>query len=339
MARRSATIGDVARDSGLSIKTVSRVLNDEPFVREDTRRTVMESVRKLNYQRNVHARGLRADASNIHALFYEDPRGGYHANILHGVLTRCQAEGLHLMVEMLHPGRAAADLQKFIGQVRLDGAVLTPPLCDDDELLALLDRYEVPVARLSPASALDRGLVVGIDDEQAAFDLTMHLLDKRHRRIGVVGGMSGHGATARRRLGYARALTAAGLGVDEALFHQGRYDFDSGLRAGGDLLRLLNRPTAIIAGNDETAAGIMAAAHRLGLRVPHDLSVCGFDDSPIARSLTPGLTTVRQPVRQMGIEAIRLTMSARAAGEPRRTQQLIMPHTLIERESVAALPA
>lgn len=334
-------MNDVARDSGLSIKTVSRVLNNEPFVREDTRRAVMESVRKLKFQRNAYARGLRAQSSNIYALFYEDPMGGYHAEILHGVLGRCKAEGFHLMVEMLTGDRIDQQLEKFIAQVRLDGAVLTPPLCDNEALLAILDRAEVPVGRLSPATMLSRGLVVGIDDERAGYDLTRYLIDKGHRRIALIEGKPGHIATSSRRKGYARALAEAGIALDESIIHAGRFDFDSGFEAGRDLLQLAERPTAIIAGNDETAAGTMAAAYRMGLHVPDDFSLCGFDDSPIASALSPGLTTIRQPTRQLGSDAVRMMMEYRTAvakGTAYAAMRTIMPHTLIERDSVASYP-
>jgi LacI family transcriptional regulator len=335
MARRNFTMSDVARDAGLSIKTVSRVLNDEPFVRDDTRRQVMASVKKLNYQRNAYARGLRADSSNIYALFYEDPEGGYHAGILHGVLGECRAQGVHVMVEMLR-GNAAAQLESFVAQVRLDGAVLTPPLCDDAALLAVLERYGVPAARLSPATMLSHGLVIGIDDEAAAYDLTAFLLAQGHRRIGFVEGIPGHIATTRRRDGYARALAEQGVALDETLIHRGHFDIASGLEAGRDLLGLATPPSAIIAGNDETAAGVMAAAYALGRRVPDDFSLCGFDDSPIAAALSPPLTTIRQPTRQFGSDAIRLLRQQRAAaaaGTAYSAMRMVMAHQLIERDS------
>ena len=341
MARRSYTMSDVARDAGLSIKTVSRVLNNEPFVREDTRRAVMASVKKLNFQRNAYARGLRAGSSNIYALFYEDPEGGYHAGILHGVLAECKAAGLHLMVEMLSGPEAARQLETFVAQVRLDGAVLTPPLCDNAALLDILDAFEVPVARLSPATMLSRGLVVGIDDERAAFDLANYLIGRGHRRIGFIEGIPGHVATTRRRRGYAEALALHGIALDETLIHRGHFDFDSGIEAGADLLGLAGRPTAIIAGNDETAAGVMAAAYRLGLRVPDDFSLCGFDDSPIASALSPPLTTIRQPTCQFGIDAIRLMVEHRASVSrgAYASMRIIMAHELVERDSVATVAA
>ena len=341
MARRSYTMSDVARDAGLSIKTVSRVLNNEPFVRDDTRRAVMASVKKLNFQRNAYARGLRAGRSNIYALFYQDPEGGYHAGILHGVLAKCKAEGFHLMVEMLSGAETAAQLQTFITQVKLDGAVLTPPLCDSEALLDILDGHEVPVARLSPAVMLSRGLVVGIDDKRAAYDLTRYLIDRGHRRIGFIEGIPGHIATTRRRRGYVEALAERGIAPCDALIHHGHFDFASGIDAGTDLLGLADRPTAIIAGNDETAAGVMAAAYRLGLRAPDDFSLCGFDDSPIASALSPPLTTIRQPTRQFGMDAIRLMMEHRRAapGHDYASMRIVMAHELVERHSVATISA
>ncbi len=339
MAKRAFTIVEVAKEAGVAVKTVSRVLNNEIYVRDDTKKLVMDAVKKLGYQRNAYARGLRAEKSNFYGLFYANSMAGYHSEVLHGVLTKCKAEDFHLIVELLRDKRLYDQLETFITQFRLDGAVLLPPHCDDDKLLKIFARHDVPVTRVSPMKGLSRDLSVGIDDERAAYDITRYLIGLGHRRLGFIEGIPDHAATVQRRLGHVRALAEQGLELDEGLVRSGRFDYASAFADTLELLALDQPPTAIVASNDYAASGVIAAAHKQGLRVPDDLSVTGFDDSPIAGFVSPGITTVRQPVRDLGIEAINIIGEYRATPAGKRALSAIrkvLAHEIVVRESTAA---
>ncbi len=342
MRKRGPNISDVAKDAGLSIKTVSRVLNNERYVTEGTRVAVLAAVERLHYRPSAHARSMRAENSHLYGLLYQNPMGGFHAEILHGALSRCQEKGLHLVVELVRGRQMADQLEDFVAQVRLDGAILTPPHCDNKRLLAILREYGVPAVRISPGSDLPNDLSISIDDEQAAFDLTSHLMARGHSRIGFIEGIPGHRATGQRRAGFEAAFAAHGIRFDEQLVRPGLFTLESGIEAGLDLLGSDLRPTAVVASNDESAAGVIAAAARLGLKAPQDVSICGFDDSPVARHLTPALTTIRQPTFDFGQEAIAMLMSFREAqsrGQAPASVRQVMRHELVERSSVHSLAA
>ncbi len=337
MSKRAYTIKEVAEDAGLSVKTVSRVLNNEIYVTDETRRVVMESVKKLGYQRNAYARGLRAEKSNFYGLFYANSMAGYHSEVLHGVLAKCKAEDLHLIVELLKDRKLYDQLEDFVAQFRLDGAVLLPPHCDDQKILRIFARHNVPVVRVAPMYNHDTALSVGIDDEKAGYDITRYLLTLGHRRIGFIEGIPDHAATPQRRKGARRALAEFGLDINDELVRSGRFDFDSGLAGTLELMALDIPPTAIVASNDFAAAGVIAAATRLGVAVPAKLSVTGFDDSPISGFVTPAITTVRQPVRELGMEAINIVMEFRKGIKKKAsTIRKVLAHDLIERASTAA---
>jgi len=342
MSRRSATILDVAREAAVSPKTVSRVLNDEPRVKADTRTAVLDAVKRLRYERNSYARGLRAGNSNVYGMIYADSTGGYHMDVLHGVLRKCKEEGFHLIVELLEGRDIVRQLEKFVTQVRLDGAVLMAPLSDDIRLTGVLNDYAVPVIRIAPRTVRPGDLTVGIDDEQAAADIVTHLIDLGHRRIGFIEGTPNMAASEQRLAGYRRALGEHGLDFNPALVQPGQFSFASGEAGGHALLSTDCPPTAIIASNDETAAGVLSAALSAGLRVPSDVSICGFDDSMVAKTVFPHLTTVRQPSQDIGTEAISILQQFRkdvAAGRSVASIRKVLRHEVIARASTAPPPS
>ncbi|MDG2003608.1 MAG: substrate-binding domain-containing protein, partial [Novosphingobium sp.] len=182
---------------------------------------------------------------------------------------------------------------------RVDGVLLPPPLCDDAGLTAKLWELGVPIVQIATGEPLPYAHSVTIDDKAAARDMTSHLIALGHRRIGFVEGNTNQTATALRRAGYEDALATAGIAVERALILQGDFSYRSGLVAAEDLLALEPRPTAIFASNDDMAAAVVATAHRRGLDVPADISICGYDDTAMATTIWPELTTIRQPVAEM----------------------------------------
>lgn len=304
-----ATIFDVAARAGVSIKTVSRVFNNEPNVRDKTREKVLSAISSLNYQPNSAARGLSAKRSFTIGLIYENPdEFSYVGGVLNAALKACDREGYTLLLEPLTLSEADTReaVKRFVAQTRIDGLVLTAPLCDDPAVLDHLRLARVPVALITPAVPVKDAISIMLEEETASFELTEYLIDLGHRTIGFIKGHPDHSASAKRFAGYRRALKAHGIPFETSLVRQGYFDFDSGRAAAEKLLALEQSPTAIIASNDDMAAGALFEARERGLSIPEDLSLVGFDDTPLASHIWPPMTTVRQPIPQMADAAVSL---------------------------------
>ncbi len=294
-------IEDVAKAAGVSIKTVSRVLNQEPNVREETRHRVETAVSSLQYKPNPSARSLAGQRSYVVALIYDNPSSNYLMEVQGGVLDACRSSHYNLVLGPVaydHP-HCIAHIADLIQHSRSDGLILTPPLTDYVELLAHLDEMGVPFANISPRTHHGR-IGVTLDEQGAVFEMVGHLISLGHTRIGHIKGHPDHGASQWRHAGYREALQHAGIAYDPMLVVEGEFSYDSGVSGAEKLLDLPEPPTAIFAANDDTAAGVIRAAGKRGLVVPDDLSICGFDDTPISRQIFPQVTTVRQPTREMG---------------------------------------
>ncbi len=330
-------IEDVAAASGVSMKTVSRVLNHEPGVRESTRTRVREAITALGYRPDPSARSLASNRSYLLALLYDNPSPNYLMEIVTGVLEACEQHHYGMVMQPLafHGPDLAGAVDAIVQASRLEGLVLTPPLTDSAVLLERLDALGLPFACICPRDPHGRNGVT-LDEHAAACELVGQLIADGHRRIAHVRGHPDHGASQWRLAGYRSALLRAGLPCDPALVVAGEFTFDSGLAAGARLLAMDPRPTAIFAANDDMAAGVMRAAAERGLRVPQDLSVCGFDDTPISRQIFPRLTTVQQPTREMGQMA---TMRLLAAIRDHDAGRMVaVPYTLKLRQSTGPAP-
>ena len=336
MASR-ATIEDVAAAAGVSIKTVSRVLNREPNVRPETRDRVLKAAEGLRYTPHASARSLAGHRSFNIALVYNNPSDNYMMGVISGVLEACAAEQYHLILSPVALDEAGllAEIDNLMAHSRPDGLLLTPPLTDSAALLARLAALDVPYASISPRRQ-DEGVAVAMDEPAAAERVVQHLVELGHRRIAHVLGHPAHGASQWRLDGYRRGLAKAGIPVDPTLEVAGEFSFESGVAAAQRLLDMAPMPTAIFAANDDMAAGVLHVAHHRGLRVPEDLSVVGFDDTPISRQLFPLLTTIHQPTRDMG----RLATGALLAHirEPNPAHLQRVPHMLKVRESTGPAP-
>ncbi len=331
-----ARIQEVAKAAGVSFKTVSRVLNNEPNVREETRARVEAAARALNYRPHPSARGLAGKRSYVIALLYDNPSNNYSIEILGGVLDACGQQHYHLVLQPLSHQLARFDeaVDELIAHSRPDGVVLTPPLTDQPLLLARLDAAGLPHSSVSP---MDVGRVgVTLDEPAAVSELIDHLIQLGHRRIAHITGHPVHGARGWRLAGYRDALARAGIAYDPDLVVEGEFSFDSGVAGAQRLFSLPNPPTAVFAANDDMAAGVIRVAYERGLSVPGDISVCGFDDTPLSRQMFPALTTVRQPSQEMGRQAaLELINSIRDPGSGR---MLRADYTLQLRESTGPVP-
>jgi LacI family transcriptional regulator len=292
---------------------VSRVINGEAQVRAETRDRVQRAIVELSYHPNLSARGLAGGRSHLIGLLMEGgaPESEYHLQLMNGAVKTCQNLGYHLVIHFLH-GRAQdfeSQVNILTGNIHLDGYVLPPPFCDNDYLLAALDRKGCAYARMSPFRDPGRGPHVLIDDAGAAFDLTQHLIELGHRDIAFLMGDYDHRSAHLRLGGYSSALRSAGLPLTQRRIKQGDFTIGSGTRLAEELLNSQDPPTAIFASNDEMALGVLATALRLGIDVPGQLSICGFDDLPISRVVWPALTTVRQPTSAMSGRAAELLIT------------------------------
>lgn len=338
----TATIYDVAALAGVSIKSVSRVLNRGPNVSPALEAKVRTAVESLNYRPSLSARTLAGASSYLIAAFvdaeltlehWRSGRGNdYLSRLEYGALVECRQAGYHLLVELVDYGAPdlEAQLLSLLRALRPDGVLLTPPNSDDPRVMDVLERHGTPFVRLGAESDLGRGMRVFMDDRQAAADMTAHLIASGHRRIGFVSGPAGYAASRARREGFRSAMAEHGLEVDARLIAEGDFTFESGRRAGTALLEGPDRPSAVFASNDDMALGVLNAAAALGVSAPAELAVCGFDDTPSAMLSTPPLTTIRQPVAQMAAAATRLLLPA-TRGRPGQAEQI--GYTLVERLS------
>ncbi len=317
--------------------TVSRVINKDRAVKPETRERIQAAIAALNYSPNPAARLLAGAPRTRIALVYGNPSSAYLSEVLLGALGEASRSDVQLLLERWTEVFDPAELAGRAEAGLIDGVILPPPFCDDGRIVrALLDSGAPLVLRASadPATA---ALSVAIDDREAAADMTARLIAAGHRRIGFITGDPNQTATARRLEGYRLALRRAGLSADPALVATGDYSYRSGLAAADQLLRLEPPPTAIFASNDDMAAATIAAAHRRRLETPGDLSVCGFDDTALATTIVPELTTVRQPTAEMTEAALgMLAAAARRVrlGEKPDPERRLFGHVIVERQSV-----
>jgi len=328
----STTIMDVARRAGVSMKTVSRVMNNEPSVAKLTREKVNAAASELNYTPNRAARGLASSKSFLIAMLYDIPSPGYAINLQKGASKACREHGYHLIVEPLDTSGpdVTKEITGLITRLSVDGIILAPPLCDNGEVIRLLAHKQTPYVPIAPSANHGEIPVVKMDDVRAAREMTDYLISLGHKNIGFVKGHPRHSASALRFQGYREAMRAANLAINPRWIADGEFTYKSGVDAGGQILTADKRPTAIFASNDDSAAGVVAAAARLGISVPDDLSIAGFDDTTIASSVWPRLTTIKQPVEDMGYKAAKLLLIEDEENAP---QANILYHALIERES------
>jgi LacI family transcriptional regulator len=340
-SRAGATITDVALEAGVSLMTVSRVMNGKTNVRAETRERVQQAIKALSYSPSTAARNLAAASEIRIALLYSNPSAGYLNEFLVGSLDQAARSHVQLVVQLCEKEEERRETVERLIDSGIDGLILPPPLCDAEDIQRLLQKTEVPgvaVASGRPAIFLSS---VNIDDRAAAAAMTQHLIGLGHKRIGFIVGNPDQTASELRLYGYLDALEEGGLVSDPALIAQGLFTYRSGLDAAHLLLELPERPTAIFASNDDMAAAVVSLAHRMGIEVPRGLTVVGFDDAPQATATWPELTTIRQPIADMSraamvqlIEHIRTRREGRRYA-PRRTE---MAFELISRESDAVVP-
>ncbi len=298
--RRRATINDVARLAGVSKKTVSRVINRSPSVRPETREKIEAVIARYGYAPDPQARGLAFRRSFLIGLIYDNPNPQYVVNMQNGLLDGMRGSGFELVVHPCDRGSTTLvpDIRAFVERQKLFGVVLTPSVSEDEAVAAMLREVGCEYVRVASVAVDQEALSIVTRDRHGGYLAGKHLAGLGHRRVGFISGPDRFRSSHERRGGFEDGLAEHGLTLD--CIAEGAYTFESGLEGAARLLALPERPTAIFAGNDEMAAGVLHAARQAGLKVPGDLSVVGFDDFQIASRVWPALTTIRAPTREIG---------------------------------------
>ena len=335
-----ATINDVAKQAGVSIKTVSRVMNNEPSVRQPTREKVMEVVKSLNYKPNLAARNLAGTKAYSIAFVYDNPNAYYVIDMQNGILSACKQQGFELLI---HPCSSKSDdileeITNMVKHSRIAGVVLTPPFSEMPEFVKHILSLEVEVVRIMSGNNAPDELApcIMVNDHQASMSITQHLIDLGHKHIGFIAGQAEHLSTVERLNGYKQALQENGIDVDERLIIDGEYSFESGVHGAKQLMAEEIKPTAIFSCNDEIAAGALFSSRLMGISIPEQLSITGFENSPFSRQTWPRLTTANQPNPKIAEDAANLLIAKARKQAP---QNIITQYTpeLIIRDSTSFL--
>jgi LacI family transcriptional regulator, galactose operon repressor len=338
-SRSRLTITDIARLAGVSKKTVSRVINQAPYVQAETRARIEAIIAEHGYQPDPQARGLAFRRSFLVGMIHDNPNPQYVENIQLGILDALADRGYELVIRPCDRRSPTFldDMRGFVERLRLFGVVLTPSVSEDDRLAKLLESADCPYVRIACASVDKPPRMVLTHDARGAAAAARRLAELGHRRIAYLSGPPLFRSSHERRAGFIAGLAEYGLELAPELAVLGAYTYESGLARGRELLARPDRPTAVFAGNDEMASGVYSAAHELGIRIPEDLSVIGFDDAPIATRIWPAMTSVRLPVREMGRMAAEGLFAMPKTAAAKASVAEFTP-SLIERDSTAPPP-
>lgn len=329
-----ATIKDVARMAGCSIKTVSRVINGEPYVTEETRQRVQAAIRAVGYAPNISARRLAQNKSYMICIlmypgFYQPA-----SEVFSRIMDVGYEENYDILIQPYFPphARSRRKLVSLIYEHRIDGFITTPPLDADDFVSDLLSTYKVPQVQINPFHRSETIPYVAGDDFEGGRMMTEYLLQLGHRKIAFFTGPRNMRASTDRLEGYRYALQAHHVPFDETLVHSSEWTFDGGLTLARALLSGGDTPTAIFAGNDEAAFGVMYAAQELGVQIPDHLSVCGHDNLGFSKNIWPGLTTVHQPSEELVERATHMLIDL-LKGKPPADSGVVLSSQLVIRGS------
>ncbi|WP_217877195.1 LacI family DNA-binding transcriptional regulator [Pseudoalteromonas shioyasakiensis] len=336
----SVTINDIARLSGVSKRTVSRVINSSPAVGEATREKVLEIIKQTGFSPDKQARGLASSRSYLLGLIYDNPDALYIDEVQRGALSVCAELGYELVV---HPGSAKRedfvdDCLRFISRSKLDGVIILPPVSENKELAAALRDVDCPYVRLASVDLDDADNIVVSDERAAMRDMADHLVELGHQDIGFISGPQNYRSSIERLAGFLAELQVYDVNLPAEYIVEGKNSYDSGLECARELLNKQPRPTAIVANNDEMAAAVLRVANNQGIKVPEQLSVAGFDDNILASRIIPSLTTIRRPVFNMACLAVqKLINRSRGNQDKLPMPKTVTPH-LVTRESTSRVP-
>ena len=334
----SVTIKDVAKYANCSIKTVSRVVNEEPHVAEATRQRVMEAIETLGYAPNISARRLVQSKSFVICILLHEA-GFYQSVVLSKIMDIGYQLDYDILIQSYFPShtRSKEKLTALIRERRVDGLVVTPP-CDVDPFLSdLLTKSKIPYVQITPLNRTAEVPYVTGDDYQGAFLMTERLIMMGHWRIAFLSGPRNHRTSIDRLYGYKAALEMYRVPFDEHLVLDSLFNFSGGYNAAKLAMTMEKPPTAIFGGSDEAAMGALYALQEMKVAVPGQVSVCGFGNLPQSHQTWPGLSTVLHPVEAIVEKATEMLLSILAGHEP-ESRQVVFPCRLLMRGSTASNP-
>lgn len=346
MARRrqAVTIKHVAADAGVSLQTVSRVINNEPNVRPAMKQRVQASIDRLGYVPSIAAQRMSGSRSYLILAINDRDRTiadwtarqgtDWVDQMLLGGMLKCAEHGYRMIFELVdtHSDHVERELLGAIAALQPDGIILTPPHSDNPQIVALLDQEGIAFVRIGSMEN-GAGIPISMDDRGSAAQATRHLIDRGHRRIGFIAGSRDYALSGWRVDGWREAMVLSGLPTDR-LLAEGDFSFSSGERAARELLGRADRPSAIIASNDQMALATLEVARTLGLQVPRDLSLVSFDNTPLVHFTQPPLTAIDQPIAATTSKAVELIIAAQR-GETPPQALTVVPAAICERDSVA----
>ena len=334
---RAVTIHDVARYAGVASMTVSRVVNGNSYVSDAMRERVQAAIKALNYSPNLAARNTRAGSTGPRiGVLYSNPSASYLSEFMMGGLEQSSRLSSQLVLEKCGGLASQKTAVKRLLEAGVDGVILPPPLCDSRPTINMLHAAGVTVLAMATARPVSDVSSVRIDDFQGALAMTRYLVELGHTKIGFIQGDPQHTPTEVRYEGFVAGMAEAGLTIEPDWVVPGMFTYRSGLAAAELLLTGPSRPTAIFASNDDMAAAVLAVAHGQQISVPDMLTVCGFDDTAVATTVWPELTTIHQPIAAMGRAAVALIVDevkAQKAGAAPKPSHQLMKFTLIKRGS------
>ncbi|MEP1445276.1 MAG: LacI family DNA-binding transcriptional regulator [Paraglaciecola sp.] len=336
--KTKSTINDVARVAGVSKRTVSRVINGSPSVGQITRERINSVIKELNFKPDKQARGLANKKSYLLGLIYDNPDALYIDQVQRGCLSICTQLGYELVV---HPCQwqkedFVNDCLNFISRSNVDGVLILPPVSESKILASALRERHYPYVRIASADLDDHANIVISNEREAMEDIAEHLVSLGHSDIAMISGPSQFCSSRERLEGFSDSLKKRNITIPENRIIEGKNSYESGMEVANKLLTGTTIPTAIFANNDEMAAGVIRVASDLGIKIPEQLSLAGFDDNIFASRIIPSLTTLRRPVEEISIVATRkLIQAINPQNTPLEQTTVIKPY-LITRESTAS---
>lgn len=333
----SYTIKDVAKHANVSIATVSRVLNGQGGYSKSTEDKVHLAIKELGYQPNAFARGLISNKSNTLGILFPEVSSQFSSKILRGVEEAAhRLDSSVIVCNTASHGQRTMKYLQLLSEKRVDGILFVSEMITE-EYYKKLESMRVPVVLISTESYQYPLPYVKVDDKHAAFTATDYLVKMGHSKIGMISGNKDDVIAGQPRIeGFKQALAQRGLAIkDENIIHSNGFSFNDGLTGLPKLLEQSPDLTAVFAASDALALGAISAAYKLGIKIPENLSIIGYDNLPIAEMAIPPLTTVAQPLEEMGIVAAEMLFTMMNQG--RRVESRIMSHSVVERESVIKL--
>lgn len=335
--RGNSTINDVARLANVSKKTVSRVINKSSLLSDKTRAHVEQVIADIGYVPNPQARALALRHNFIIAVIHDNPNAQFLVSVQNGMLEGIKGSDFGLMVQPVNRNSPtiADEIRVFLERHRPYGVLLLPPISDNDELAKLCESYGTRYVRMASIELDKPEHIVRSNDRDAVEDAVSYLIAQGHKNIALIEGPKGFISAAERRAGYEQAMAKAKLPVTKDMIVAGAYTFESGYEAGVSIFSADKRPSAIFVANDEMAIGVMLAARERNIEIPADLSIIGFDDTPLSSHVWPPLTTVRWPINEMAKSAAE-RLIAEKQNIPKK--DAFLSSSLIKRGSVAKFP-